>query len=164
MDSESKRFQIWNSVQIIVVVVAFLGLCGWFFSPLWAASPSKALTTTPTPVITLQSLVTSTVEPIVQVTVLYKIITATPAPTQVPSSTPAPTQTARIIYRVVQASPYPTFTPEPTSTPFNGVVLGSDGCFIFNLYGVSKVFADRTPVAPAFGMTRVCASRIEVFK
>lgn len=120
--------------------------------------------TTPTSVVTLQEFATSTVEPVVQVTVLYKIITATPAPTQVPSSTPAPTQTARIIYRVVEASPYPTFTPVPTSTPFNGVVLGSDGCWIFDLYGVSSVFADRTPVAPAYGMTRVCASRIEVFK
>ena len=150
-----------NKLQIILVVFAFIGLCGWFFSPLWAGSVSSQ-TSTLTPTLTPTATKVVKRQSDVAVTVVYKIITATLVPTEIPSSTPAPTQTARIIYRSV--SPYPTYTPFPTATPFNGIEIGSDGCFIFNLYGVRAVFVDKTPVAPAYGGVRVCGSRLEVTK
>jgi len=87
--------------------------------------------------------------------IVFKIVTA------VPTDTPVPTQTPYIIYRYIRPTAVPTDTPAATPTPIVGVI--KDGsCWFFNLYGVNAVHVDGTPVAPAYGNVRVCGQRVVI--
>lgn len=83
--------------------------------------------------------------------------------TAVPTIAPSATATAKVVYlKAATPTAYPTFTPYPTLTPLpkRGSLIQEGHCWIFDLYDISAVFVDKTPVAPAFGGTLVCGSEV----